>query len=171
MSKDFYKLLQITPNATNAQIKAAYRRFAKIYHPDKNPFSEEKFKQIKEAYETLIDPDKRIKYDLKRNYNIRLNTTYAKQSQQPKKQKVYTFSEKDLKYRSYYQEHYKTKPSGFTKASAKKNSYKELTYILISIPIAVALLILLVRLYEIPKKDTKNLIKQKDTTLINQQLH
>ena len=163
MNEDFYQILQIQATATHAQIKAAYRRLAKIYHPDKNPFSEEKFKQLKEAYETLIDPAQRKKYDLKRNYNISLETNTVKQPQQPKKQKDYTFTEKDLKYRSYYQDHYKTKKQELTSTPPQKSNYKELTYILVSIPIAIALLILLVRLYEIPKEGRKSIAPQTDT--------
>ena len=162
---DFYDILQVKPTATHAELKAAYRRLAKLYHPDKNPFSEEKFKQLKEAYETLIDPARRKKYDLKRNYNISAQT--AQKAPQPQKQKTYTFTEKDLKYRNYYQEHYKKKTSdyeGFVSPLSKKNNYKELTYILVSIPIAVALLILLIRLYEIPKESKKSTVPTQDTT-------
>jgi len=43
MSFDYYQILQIKPTATNAEIKAAYRKLAKLFHPDKNPGAEEKF--------------------------------------------------------------------------------------------------------------------------------
>lgn len=66
---DYYKVLEVSEQAGEAQIKQAYRRLAKKYHPDlnpDNPEAEEKFKNIVEAYETLGDADKKKEYDLKR---------------------------------------------------------------------------------------------------------
>jgi len=65
-SQDYYKLLGIDKNATEKEVKQAYRRLARKYHPDINPgdkSSEEKFKKINEAYEVLSNNDKRQKYD------------------------------------------------------------------------------------------------------------
>ena len=63
---DFYALLGVTPDATSAQIKSAYRKLAKQYHPDVNdsPDAAEKFREITEAYDTLTDPARRSLYDL-----------------------------------------------------------------------------------------------------------
>ncbi|MFO7611058.1 MAG: DnaJ domain-containing protein [Clostridia bacterium] len=64
--KDYYKILGVDKNAEEAEIKKAYRKLAKKYHPDANPdnkASEEKFKEISEAYEVLSDKEKRSKYD------------------------------------------------------------------------------------------------------------
>ena len=63
---DYYALLGVTPDATSAQIKSAYRKLAKQYHPDVNdsPDAAEKFREITEAYDTLTDPDRRSLYDL-----------------------------------------------------------------------------------------------------------
>ena len=64
--KDFYKVLNISKTADDAEIKKAYRKLAKKYHPDinkDNPNSAEKFKEISEAYEILGDKDKRRLYD------------------------------------------------------------------------------------------------------------
>ena len=67
MSKqDFYQTLGIAKNSTDAEIKKAYRRLAMKHHPDRNPdnkASEQKFKEAKEAYEVLSDPQKRSTYD------------------------------------------------------------------------------------------------------------
>ncbi len=64
--KDYYQVLGVERNSTEADIKKAYRKLAIKFHPDKNPGdseSEEKFKEISAAFEILKDPDKRRKYD------------------------------------------------------------------------------------------------------------
>lgn len=64
--KDYYRILGVNKNAGAGEIKRAYRKLARQYHPDVNPGdkkAEEKFKQINEAYEVLGDPHKRAKYD------------------------------------------------------------------------------------------------------------
>ena len=63
--KDYYKILEIDPRATIEDIRKAYRKLALQYHPDKNSDlnSEEKFKEVAEAYEVLNDPAKKQEYD------------------------------------------------------------------------------------------------------------
>lgn len=61
--KDYYKILGIERNASQDEIKKAYRKLVMEYHPDKNPDTEEKFKEIAEAYETLSNPEKKDRYD------------------------------------------------------------------------------------------------------------
>ena len=61
--KDYYKILGVSRNSDEKEIKSSYRKLALKYHPDKNPDSEEHFKEINEAYEVLGDPEKRSKYD------------------------------------------------------------------------------------------------------------
>ncbi len=62
---DYYKVLGVDRKATQEDIKKAYRKLARQYHPDtnKDPGAEDRFKQISEAYDVLGDPDKRKKYD------------------------------------------------------------------------------------------------------------
>ncbi|KAK3380335.1 hypothetical protein B0T24DRAFT_190796 [Lasiosphaeria ovina] len=64
--KDYYKILGIDKNATESEIKKAYRKLAIVHHPDKNPgdeTAEARFKDISEAYETLSDTQKRARFD------------------------------------------------------------------------------------------------------------
>src|SRR5215831_8431760 len=65
ITADYYALLGVPPDASPAQIKSAYRKLAKQYHPDINNSSDaaEKFREITEAYDTQIDPDRRRRYD------------------------------------------------------------------------------------------------------------
>ena len=64
--RDYYEVLGVDKNASEADIKKAYRSLAKKYHPDVNPgdaTAEAKFKEVNEAYEVLSDADKKAKYD------------------------------------------------------------------------------------------------------------
>ena len=64
--RDYYEVLGVDKNATEDQIKKAYRTIAIKYHPDRNPGNkeaEEKFKEAAEAYDVLHDPQKRQQYD------------------------------------------------------------------------------------------------------------
>jgi len=67
MSKrDYYEVLGVQKNASEAEIKKAYRRLAMKHHPDRNPddqSAEANFKEAKEAYEVLADAQKRSAYD------------------------------------------------------------------------------------------------------------
>ena len=67
MGKDYYAVLGVDRKASKDDIKKAYRELAKKYHPDLNPQNkkeaEEKFKEISEAYEVLMDDQKRARFD------------------------------------------------------------------------------------------------------------
>lgn len=72
--KDYYALLGVSQNATQEQIRLAFRQMARTYHPDINdaPDAEERFREINEAYEILADPEKRKSYDF---FTVSLDNT------------------------------------------------------------------------------------------------
>ena len=64
--RDYYEVLGLNKGASDEEIKKAYKKQARKYHPDLNPDNkeaEEKFKEVNEAYSILSDPDKKSKYD------------------------------------------------------------------------------------------------------------
>lgn len=70
MAKNFYDILGIKKNATQDEIKKAYRELCKKYHPDKNGGDDTKIKEVNEAYETLGDENKRRQYDAQSSYGF-----------------------------------------------------------------------------------------------------
>ncbi len=68
---NYYHVLGLSENATQAEIKAAFKRQAVKFHPDKHPGKpemEEKFKEVNQAYQTLSDQYEKARYDLKLKY-------------------------------------------------------------------------------------------------------
>jgi curved DNA-binding protein CbpA len=107
--KDYYKILNVNFGASEIEIKKRFRRLASIHHPDKNggsKKSEETFKIILNAYETLIDRDKRTAYDLKYKQHLQqsTNTFYQgyTQSKQPKEAKKKISSYFKLKINEFF---------------------------------------------------------------------
>lgn len=94
--KDYYKVLGVDKNASQKEIKKAYRKLAAKYHPDKNPdnqAAEQKFKEVNEANQVLSDPEKRKQYDtLGANWEAYQQGTYdPNRGQQRRGSRSYTF--------------------------------------------------------------------------------
>lgn len=103
--KDYYLILGIKETSTSAEIKSAYKKMSLKYHPDKNggdKYFEERFKDINEAYQVLIDVEKRIKYDYERLEALRNSEVFlsVKKSQREKSKKV--VRKKKQKYYIYF---------------------------------------------------------------------
>lgn len=84
--KDYYKILEVTPLATQQEIKKSFRRLALKYHPDKNEgdhLSEAIFKEIQEAWEVLSDPKQREEYNYKRWFNRSIGGSYTERALTP----------------------------------------------------------------------------------------
>ena len=85
---DYYKILGVSKTASEAEIKKAYRKMARKYHPDLNPndkVAEQKFKEVNEANEVLSHPDNRKKYDTY-GENWKEGEAYERASKQQKRQ-------------------------------------------------------------------------------------
>ena len=139
---NYYDILGLSTSAGSLEIKAAFRRLAKLYHPDKNPGGKEHFEKILKAYEVLSDPARKSSYDYRLNYQ----QSVARQSSQATDTKVWRFDEKEMKRRQYYNEHIKK----YAKAAASyetepepKKTYNEYKYMLFATPLAVALFLLI----------------------------
>ena len=84
--RDYYRDMDLATNATFDEIKGQYRRLAKQYHPDRNPnnpYAEQRFKEISEAYSVLSDSNKRMNYDMQReSFFNQSSHTQTRQRQQ-----------------------------------------------------------------------------------------
>jgi curved DNA-binding protein len=139
---DYYAILGVSEQSTSDEIRSAFRRLAKAYHPDRNPEGKEQFELVVKAYETLSDPVLRASYD----YRFRQRHTNPEKTETRKKN--WSFDEKEMKRRQYYNEHIRK----YEKATAAYNpekhnsNYNEYKYILFATPIAVALFIFIMSL-------------------------
>src|SRR4029079_9584252 len=70
MAKSLYESLGVSKNSTQDEIKKAYRKLVREVHPDKNPGSEERFKEVQGAYDVLSDPEKRKQSDAFASSNV-----------------------------------------------------------------------------------------------------
>lgn len=146
---NFYHILGLPNFAGSGEVKNAFRRLAKMYHPDVNPSGQEHFKSVVKAYEVLSDNYKKTQYDYRlKSY---LNSAHKNlDASQKKETKSYDFTDAELKRRSYYQEHYKkqyeqSKPKETAVELKKANN--EFKNIIIATPLAVLLIMLVLNVW------------------------
>src|SRR5579884_4172697 len=89
MPKSLYEVLGVSKNASQDEIKKAYRKLVRDVHPDRNPGQEERFKEVQSAYDVLSDPEKRKQYD-------RLGTTNGRTGFNPQGGTTFDFGDFDL---------------------------------------------------------------------------
>ncbi len=139
---NYYQILGVPNFANVAEIKIAFRKLAKQYHPDKNPNGKEQFATILKAYEVLTNNYLKTQFDY--NLNVSLNQTYTHHKHSSHKKKHYTFDEKEAQRRKYYDEHIKKYAKSYANVNEtdiKKSTYNEFKYILLASPIAVILFV------------------------------
>ncbi|MCA6437851.1 MAG: J domain-containing protein [Bacteroidota bacterium] len=163
---NYYQILGL-PNGSGIQeVKIAFRKLAKLYHPDKNPNGKEEFTRILKAYEILSDQRTKAQYD----YNLSISANYSSRAVKntTQKKKNYTFDEKEEQRRKYYNEHIKKYAKNFQQPTAteiKKSNYNEFKYILFASPLAVVLFIFIAFTVnnnkELPKQKLEKKVEQK----------
>ena len=133
---NYYEILGVRTGAGPLEIKAAFRRLAKLYHPDKNPAGKEHFAKVLKAYEVLSDPVLKSSYD----YKLIYHQEYQSNPSPDTSTKTWRFDEKELKRRQYYNEHikkYAKSKVNFEAEPVSGKHYNEYKYVLFATPLAV----------------------------------
>lgn len=145
---DYYSILGVSKTANDIEIKAAFRRLAMIYHPDKNPNNPDArlvFENVLKAYNTLIHPSSRRRYDQRTGDSNHISKT---QHNKRKTQKEWTFTEEEMQRRQYYEKYYKAKQQEKARQQAPPpKAHSDYKYVLFATPIAVGLLMLIISMF------------------------
>ncbi|KAL0105942.1 hypothetical protein PUN28_015983 [Cardiocondyla obscurior] len=171
--KNLYDILNITPRATQNEIKTAYYKLTLQYHPDKNDseYAKQKFQDISEAYEVLSNYEQRKIYD--RNTLLHRQPTMSTTTEQPMsyyKDKVYSGSSKIYNFDEWTKAHYGqqiklTRERRESYERSKKNDYyqKDRSYAQISLLILTVTIVAAyfrektdIPVFKKPNKETKN---------------
>lgn len=146
---DYYSILGLSKHASDIEIKSAFRKLAKTYHPDKNPNdpnAKHLFEIILKAYNTLINPQSRKKYDDTHfHHHANIERNYSNNPRK-KGQKEWSTTEEDIKRREYYKTQYQHIKYN-TQVTSTANSYSDYKSILFATPIAIGLLMLIISLF------------------------
>lgn len=161
---NYYEILGLSYGASISDVKASFRQLAKLYHPDINPEGLEHFAKVLRAYETLSDPVLKQSYDYKLNYH----QAQSQQQTSAKANKTWSFSEKEMKRRQYYDEHirkYAKQTNAPTAAAEVKPHYNEFRYILYATPLAVILFLIIMNL---ANNSNPSFSEKKETSVIKE---
>lgn len=142
----YYEILGVSEQADINEIKAAFRKLAKQYHPDRNPNGKEFFERALLAYETLSDANRKYAYDLRLKQH---SSPIQPENKARSGQKTWKFDERELKRRQYYNEHirkYAKETASYNAQNEGKTAYNEYKYILFATPLAVALFVMIMKL-------------------------
>lgn len=112
--KNYYDILGVTPDSSNAEVKAAFRSLARKFHPDVNPDSADKFKDISEAYDILSNPEKRNQYNILNGF---FKTEKTKTSS--------ARAEEQYRYKYSHQEHKNTNQNINSQTKPKKEDFSK----------------------------------------------
>ncbi len=147
--QDYYAILGVSKTASVADIKTAFRTLAKLYHPDTNPTNPNAavlFSQILKAYNVLVNPNSRRRYDHSTQSNTYSSKNYTpKNTQQNRYKEQRNSSQEELKKRDYYKTHYKHAEKKAQQQSTQ--TYSDYKYILYATPLAVGLLMLVMSMF------------------------
>lgn len=145
---DYYSILGLSKHANDTEIKSAFRKLAKTYHPDKNPNdpnAKHLFELILKAYNTLINQESRKKYDDSFIYtNPNIQKKHPNDLRR-KGQKEWNATEEEIKRREYYKTHYQHIKQ--TTQSTSTQSYSDYKSVLFATPIAIGLVMLIISLF------------------------
>lgn len=147
--KNYYEILGLPDFSDIESIKKQFRKLAVIYHPDKNPEGEEKFREIVEAYEILSDFEKKQKYDARLRYRLNFNEKklHAHTKKSPYKEKN-PLDIKEAARRKYYEQYYRKKKTNTGHHANVKKVSNEFRNILIAVPLTVILFLWLISFFE-----------------------
>ncbi|MFO0323048.1 MAG: J domain-containing protein [Bacteroidota bacterium] len=145
----FYRVLGLNKTASQSEIKAAFRRLAKIYHPDKNPNVQNAkfiFEDILLAYNVLSDSQKRKIYDNSTALNTKEKEDFGHSKRGNRNQNFNNPSAEDLQQREFYKNYYNFKQKSAKHAEPVK-VYSDYKYILFATPLAIGLFLLIISMF------------------------
>lgn len=166
---DYYAILGLKRDASSIEIKSAFRKLAKLYHPDKNPNKENAkhlFESILVAYTVLSNPAKKRRYD-HLYFNNRTSQPGVKSESKTRTHKSWNASAEELQQRQYYQNYYKSKQKA-SQAKPVVKPYTDFKYVLYATPLAVGLLLLIISMFSPSPITQKTLENKKDVLVINE---
>jgi len=173
--QNYYQILGLSNFASQGEVKNAFRRLAKLYHPDVNPNGQEHFKNVVKAYEILSDTYKKSQYDYKLKFHLNQAARKTEAHHQKFANRSNEPTDQELRRRQYFHEHYKKENQyGYVDEPDVPKTHNEFKNILIATPLTVLLIMLVLNVWndkpqikvvsykeEIKKKEVEDIVKRK----------